>query len=63
MVVVVDGAEVSGELNPNGMSSGLTSFTEPDLGTAHDASKTHSAPIWNGRRWCIMPDPRSLERR
>jgi len=50
MVVVVDGAEVSGELNPNGMSSGLTSLTEPDLGTAQDASNTHSAPIWNGRR-------------
>ena len=49
-VVVVDGAVVSGEFNPNGMSCGSTSLTEPDFGTAHDASNTQSAPICNGRR-------------
>jgi hypothetical protein len=44
-VVVVDGAEVSGEFSPKGMSIELTSSTGPDFGTAQDASKTHIAPI------------------
>jgi phenylacetate-CoA ligase len=55
------GIEVSGAFSSNGMSFGLTSLNDPDLGTAHAASNTHSAPTWSGRRRCVMLGPRSLE--